>query len=74
MRGRGLKLVDDDINFRSGNAAAHDFAHFEARAEIQRGGCFLEMGEGNAGVNESAEQHVAADSGKAFEISNTHRE
>jgi hypothetical protein len=31
------------------------------------------MTEGNSGVDESSQQHVAADAGKAFQISNTHR-
>ena len=69
-----LMVGRNHVDFGRGNAAAHYLAHFEAGAHIQRSGSFGEWGEGNAGVNQCAEQHVAANAGETFQISNTHRE
>ncbi len=56
----------DYINFGCGYPAACHFAHFETCADSKRGCCFRKGIEGDAGVYESAEHHVAAYSGKTF--------
>jgi hypothetical protein len=69
---RGL-AGGEDIHFGCGDASAHDFAHFKARADIQCRCGLFQMGKGNAGVNQCAQKHVPAYAGKTFQISNTHR-
>jgi hypothetical protein len=60
------------IDFGSGDSAAQHFAHFDARAYVERRGCFLEEREGDARINKRAEQHVAADAGKTLQIAYSH--
>ena len=62
----------DDVDFGGGEAAAADLAHVKMRADIEGGGGFFKDDKGNARVDESAEQHVAANAGKTLKISNTH--
>jgi hypothetical protein len=64
---------DYDVNFGAGDAAADYFARFEARADVEGGGGLFEKGNGDAGVDERAEEHVATDAGEAVEIADTHR-
>jgi hypothetical protein len=52
----------DYVDLCSGEAAAHDLALLETSANVQRAGGFFKKGEGDAGVNQRAEQHVAANS------------
>ena len=76
MRVGGLvrRLVGNDyIHLGAGNATARHFAHFQARAHVQCGNRLLKMSEGDSGVNQCAEQHVATYAGKAIQIANTHR-
>jgi hypothetical protein len=63
----------DDIHFGRGQAATTELVHFQARADIERGCCFFQAGKGKAGIDQRAEQHIAADSGKAFQVANSHR-
>ena len=67
-----LSVRCDHVHFDCGDAASHHFAHFKTGAYVQRDGGLREGVEGNAGVNQCAEQHVAANAGKTFQISNTH--
>jgi hypothetical protein len=61
------------IHFCAGQAAAHHLALVQVSAHAELGTGFLKDGTGDAGVNQSAQQHVAAYAGKTFKISNTHR-
>ena len=63
----------ENVHLDCGKAAAAHLAHLQARAHIQRSGCFLQAGEGNARIHQGAQQHVAADAGKALQITSTHR-
>jgi hypothetical protein len=56
----------EDVDLDAGKAAAADFAHLKACIDIERSCCLLKTVEGNARTNESAEQHVAADTGKTL--------
>ena len=67
------RVRNDYVNLGASDASAGDPAHIQARADVQCGDGFLEMGEGDSGVNQSAEEHVAANSGEAIQIANTHR-
>ena len=55
-----LSVRGDHLDLGCRDTAAHQFAHFETGAYVQRGGGLREGVEGNAGVNQCAEQHVAA--------------
>jgi hypothetical protein len=69
----GCGFRGEDVDFGACNAAADDFAGFEACADVE-GGCGLfEKGNGDAGVDKCAEEHVATDAGEAVEIADTHR-
>ena len=72
VRPMGLMFRRDHVDFGCRNAAARNLAHFKTSAHVQRGGGFRKRGEGNAGVNQCAEQHVATNAGETFQISNTH--
>jgi len=61
-----------NIDLGAGEAAAHDLAGFEPRADVEGFGDGGEFFEGDAGVDEGAEEHVAADAGEAVKICNTH--
>jgi hypothetical protein len=62
------------VYFGCRDAPTHHLAHFERCANLQCGGSFIQIGEGNAGVNQRAEQHVATNPGKTLQISDTHRQ
>ena len=62
----------EHIYFCRRNAAAVYGREFECCADIQRLRGLFKQRAGNTGVHEGAQKHVAADSGKAFKISNSH--
>ena len=66
-------FVRDDVDFGSGEAAAHDLPALQTRTDVQ--GCHrvLKYGEGYAGIDEGTEKHVAGDAGEAFEIRDSHQ-
>ena len=60
------------VNLRSGQTGAGDFSHLQARTDIEgRRGPF-EYGERDARVDERTKQHVAANAGKALQITDSH--
>jgi hypothetical protein len=65
-------VFDDHVDLGSGETAAHDLAFGEMRADVEGAGSFIEELEGHTGVNQCAEQHIAADAGETFEITNAH--
>ena len=62
----------NDVHLGCGQAAAAHLAHLEARAHIQHCRCLFKAGEGDARIHQGAEQHIAADAGKALQITYTH--
>jgi hypothetical protein len=78
VRGRGLlgrigeAIADQHIHLGAGKASAKDFALFKARANVERRYGAFELGEGYACINERAQQHVATDARKTFQVSNSH--
>ena len=62
----------EDVDFGAGDAAADDFAGLEARADVESGGGLFKEGEGDASVDERAEEHVATDAGEAVEVCDSH--
>lgn len=64
----------NDIHFGGGNSAAHHLAYFKTSAHLESGCGLLKQGKRNACVDQRAEQHVPADTGKAFQIANSHRD
>lgn|SRR5579875_2197225 len=69
LRGFGRDYVDPG----SGDSAAQHFAHLDARAYVERCGCLLQKRERNARIDQRAQQHVAADAGKALQKADSHR-
>ena len=68
--GRLGSVEDEDASGR--DAAAVCLFDFEGGSEIERGdGVVQDLG-GEPGVEQSAEEHVAADAGKAVEVSDAH--
>jgi hypothetical protein len=63
----------DHVYFGCGQTAAADLAHLQARAYVERRRSFFQAGKGKAGIDQRAQQHIAADSRKAFEVGNSHR-
>jgi hypothetical protein len=52
--------IGDDVDLGSGEAAAHDSAAFNARIDVQCCNGMFESGERHTGIDEGAEEHVAA--------------
>lgn len=67
------RFIHEDVDLGRGDAAAIDAADAELSADVERSCRSLEDIFADAGVEERAQHHVSTDSGKAFEISNTHR-
>jgi hypothetical protein len=63
----------DYVHFGCGNAAAHHFAGLKPCAYVEGGGCLGKRVERYTGINQRAQEHVAAYAGKAFKICSTHR-
>ena len=61
-----------DVNFCGGDSAAVDLFYLEGGVEIEGGGCLVEDGGIEAGIDEGAEKHVTTDTGKAVEVSDAH--
>jgi hypothetical protein len=63
----------EDVDLGTAEPPAHHLTALETRTHVQ--GCHgvLKHGEGDTGIHEGAEKHVAGDTGKAFEISNSHQ-
>ena len=66
-------IADQHVNLGPGEAPAAHLAHFEACTDIERRSSFLKKAEWHTSTDEGAKQHVAADPGKALQISNAHR-
>ena len=63
----------DDIDFGCDETAAAYLAHFKAGTHIECDGGFRKGIEGDAGVHQGAEHHVAAYTGKTLKIGSSHR-
>jgi hypothetical protein len=70
--GIGFLSIDEYTSFARGDAAAVDGIKDERCAEVECRGGLIKKRWRDTGVNESAEQHVTAEAGKAFEIADTH--
>jgi hypothetical protein len=70
--GVGVLTFHQHASFARGDATAVDGIKDECRAQVEcRGGLLKKRGR-DTGVDESAEEHVPAEAGKAFEIADTH--
>jgi hypothetical protein len=70
----GFMAVDRHSRFLRADAAAIYRFKGERRAEIEGRGGFGEERGRDAGIDQGAEEHIAADAGEAFEIADTHDE
>lgn len=61
-----------DVDFDGGDAVAIDFSGRECSVEIECGYCLVKDFGIDSGVDESSEEHVAADAGEAVEVGDTH--
>ena len=66
-------LADENLDLGRAQTAAHHLARFESGAHLECARSVGKKSEGNTGIDHRAQQHVAADSGKAVQITNTHR-
>src|SRR6266542_946217 len=64
--------VDQDIDFRSGEAAAFGAMRGEFGVQAERRGNACELGQRHSGVHGRAEKHVATDSREAIQVGNPH--
>ena len=69
--GRG-SFMCEHIDFGGCQPATDHLARCDARADIQGRCRFGKYRNRNAGIDHGAEQHVAADAGKAVQVGNTH--
>src|ERR1017187_5045690 len=70
--GFGRVVGGNYVHFGGSQTAATDFAHLQTRTHVERRGGLSQAGEGDAGIDQGTEEHVAANAGKTFKISNTH--
>ena len=70
--GIGFLSIDEYTSFARGDVAAVDGIKDERCAKIECCSGLLEKRRRNTGIDESAEKHVSAEAGKAFEIADTH--
>jgi hypothetical protein len=68
----GFVTVDQHARFAGADAAAVYRIEDEDCAEIEGRGRLLKERNGDAGVDQGAEEHVTAEAGEAFEIANAH--
>ena len=68
----GILAVDEDAGFARCDAASIYGIEDEGCAEMEGRGGLLEESGGDAGVDQGAEEHVSAEAGEAFEITNAH--
>jgi hypothetical protein len=69
----GGGLAGKNLDLGRAQTAAHHFARFEFGAHIERARGVGKKIEGNTGIDHCAQQHIAADTGKAVQIAYTHR-
>lgn len=72
MCGFGGPAVLEDMDAGGGDSAAVDLLYLETGVEMERGGGVVEDFGVEAGVEESCEEHVAADAGEAVEVGDPH--
>src|SRR5579863_10172323 len=68
-----IRFGRNHVDFESGNSAARHAAHLQPRAHAKRCGRLLEKSERYTRIDERAEHHVAAYTGKTLEIGCAHR-
>jgi hypothetical protein len=55
-----------DVHLGCGNAAAIDLVNAQFRANAKSSDSLLEQRDRNSGIHQRAEEHIAADAGKAL--------
>ena len=73
VRVLGSVAVLKYMHLGTGDSAAVHFLKAQDRADVQRRSGFHQDFLGYAGINKRAEEHVPGDSGKAFEVSDSHQ-
>jgi hypothetical protein len=69
-----LSFAGEHVDLGPGQAAANDSTLLQTRTYVEGGGGLRKQVKGNAGIDQCAEQHIAADSGKTLKVSSTHGE
>jgi hypothetical protein len=69
----GELSVFEDVDLGGANAAAVHVVDVQFSSYIESFGSSLQEFGGDSGIDERSQEHVSADAGKAFEISDTHR-
>src|SRR5271166_4485096 len=68
-----LLAVHHNVELGSRDASPIHTGKLQGRSDVQVGDGLLEQLERNSGVEQRAQEHVAADAGETIEIGNTHR-
>jgi hypothetical protein len=71
--GFGELSVFEDVDLGGADAAAVHVMNVQLGSYVEGFGGLLQKFGGDSGVEERSQEHVSADAGKAFEISDTHR-
>jgi hypothetical protein len=61
----GEMVAFEDVDFGTRDSAAVDLLGLERCINVECGSCLLEYVQGDAGVNEGSEEHVACNTGEA---------
>ena len=64
--------IDKNIYFRTGSAAAIHPADAQSGSNVERSDSFAQQLFASSSMQQSAKQHVAGNSGKAFEVGYAH--
>ena len=67
-----ILVFDDDIDLGSSQPATTDLVHLKACTDIERRSRLFKQRKRHARIHKRAKQHVAADAGEAFQISDSH--
>jgi hypothetical protein len=68
-----LNAVHDDVDLGGGDSGALDTGDLDFGSEVQFADGVTEEFRGDSGVDEGAEEHIAADAGETIEVSDPHR-
>ena len=55
------------------NSAPHYTRNFQSRAYVERRDCFFQKLRSHSGIQQRAQEHVAADAGKTVEVGYAHK-
>jgi hypothetical protein len=67
-----LLAIHEDVEFSRSDSAAVNAGDFQACADVEGSDRILKKASGHTGVEQRAEEHIAADTGKTIEVGDPH--